>query len=211
MARLPKVGSGHFSLYFRIFVDFLGILVWSRVWNRFFDFKSRFARFGDGLTTIFGEFSAFSLNSSDFVQMSTKHCVGAWLSKVGFKKKMRFSTPQKIKHHCRFGMENYKPKNRWKVGFGRLLGFIWEKFGATWGVFWTLLGAAWPFWKHCKSSLFKSGSKMNSKRPVGLILQSLMIFSLAFFILFFRFVLWVFDILPPYPMRVLNNRFLCFR
>ena len=130
--------------------------------------------------------------------------------RLALKKKMRFSTPQKIKHHCRFGMENYKPKNRWKVGFGRLLGFIWEKFGATWGVFWTLLGAAWPFWWHCKSSLFKSGSKMNSKRPVGLILQSLMIFSLAFFILFFRFVLWVFDILPPYPIRVLNNCFLCF-
>ena len=43
----------------------------------FFDVTSRFVRFWDGLGTIFGEIFALFLNSSDFVQLSTKHCVGA--------------------------------------------------------------------------------------------------------------------------------------
>ena len=36
LARLPKIVLGHFSYYLNIFVDFLDILVWNRVWNLFF-------------------------------------------------------------------------------------------------------------------------------------------------------------------------------
>ena len=47
-------------------------------------------------------------------------------------------------------------KNRTEIGFGRVLGFIWEGFGTVLGLFWALLAASWPFFGRSKSSFFQA-------------------------------------------------------
>ena len=47
-----------------------------------------------------------------------------------------------------------RPQNALKIGFGKVLGSIWEGSGKVWGVSWTLLGAAWLFFECSKTSFF---------------------------------------------------------
>ena len=49
-----------------------------------------------------------------------------------------------------------KAKNRLKIGFGKVLGFIWEGSGSVCGVSWALLGPSWPFFWRSKASFFKA-------------------------------------------------------
>ena len=48
------------------------------------------------------------------------------------------------------------PKIAQKIGFGTVLGLIWEGFGAVLGLFWALLAASWPFCGRSKSSFFQA-------------------------------------------------------
>jgi len=43
-----------------------------------------------------------------------------------------------------------------QIAFRRVLGSIWEGFGAVWGLFWALLGASGPFFGPSRSSFYKA-------------------------------------------------------
>ena len=49
-----------------------------------------------------------------------------------------------MKKQRKFRMGKQRQKNRSKIGFGRVLGPIWEGFGTVWAVLWLLLDAFWP-------------------------------------------------------------------
>ena len=61
-----------------------------------------------------------------------------------------------MKNRCTFGIGQERVKNRTKIGFGRVLGSIWEGFGTVWGVSRALLGASWPFFGRSKTHCFKA-------------------------------------------------------
>ena len=61
-----------------------------------------------------------------------------------------------MKNQCKFGLGKYMPKNRFKTGFGRVLGSIWEGFGALWALFWVLLGDFGLFWGRSKPNFCKA-------------------------------------------------------
>ena len=68
-----------------------------------------------------------------------------------------YNNREKIeKNRCKIGVGKRKAKNWKKIGFGRVLGSIWEGFGTIWGVSWTLLGASWAFFRPSKSYLFEA-------------------------------------------------------
>ena len=46
--------------------------------------------------------------------------------------------------------------NHLKIGFGKVLGSIWEGSGSVCGVSWALLGPSWPFFGRSKASFFKA-------------------------------------------------------
>ena len=53
-------------------------------------------------------------------------------------------------------MGKWKLKNHLKIGFGKVLGSIWEGSGSVCGVSWALLGPSWPFFGRSKASFFKA-------------------------------------------------------
>ena len=61
-----------------------------------------------------------------------------------------------IKKRCKVGVGKARPKNRLYIGFGKVLGLIWEGFGTVWGVSWTLWAASWSFLGHSKSRFCSS-------------------------------------------------------
>ena len=64
-----------------------------------------------------------------------------------------------------------KLQNMLKSGFGKVLGSIWERFGALWGVFWPLMGDFCSFFFYVPNhAIFMLGSTMDSKTPFGSIL-----------------------------------------
>ena len=74
-----------------------------------------------------------------------------------------------MKNRCNFGIGKYRSKNRKKIGFGRVLGSIWEGFETVWGVFWALLDTFWLFFCWSKIIFFQSGLNMVPKwAPRGL-------------------------------------------
>ena len=60
------------------------------------------------------------------------------------------------KNHCKFGAGQEASKNPKKINFGRVLGCIWEGFGAVLGLLWVLLAASWPLFERSKSSFFQA-------------------------------------------------------
>ena len=58
-----------------------------------------------------------------------------------------------IKKRCKIGMGEEKTKNRGKIKFGRVLGFIWEGFGTVLGHSWP---PSWPFFDRSKTSFFQA-------------------------------------------------------
>ena len=46
-----------------------------------------------------------------------------------------------ITNRCEIGIGKSNAKSRTKIGFGRVLGLIWESFGRVWAVSWEVLGA----------------------------------------------------------------------
>ena len=61
-----------------------------------------------------------------------------------------------MKNRCKFRSGKYKPKNRSKTAFGKVLGAFWEGFGSLWGLFWALLGAFGRFLWPSKSNFYKA-------------------------------------------------------
>ena len=55
-----------------------------------------------------------------------------------------------------FELEQKTFRNHTKIGFGRVLGSIWEWFGRVLGLFWELLGASGAFFECLKSSFYKA-------------------------------------------------------
>ena len=51
------------------------------------------------------------------------------------------------KNHCQFGAGQEASKNPTKINFGRVLGCIWEGFGAVLGLLWVLLAVSWKIKK----------------------------------------------------------------
>ena len=60
------------------------------------------------------------------------------------------------KNHCKFGAGQEASKNPTKINFGRVLGCIWEGFGAVLGLLWVLSAASWPLFERSKSSFFQA-------------------------------------------------------
>ena len=50
---------------------------------------------------------------------------------------------------------NVKLKDDLKIGFGRVLGSIWDMFRTVWNVFWALSGDSYPFLRRSKSTFLQ--------------------------------------------------------
>ena len=55
-----------------------------------------------------------------------------------------------------FSGEEVGSKNPTKINLGRVLGSIWEGFGAVLGLLSVLLAASWPLFERSKSSFFQA-------------------------------------------------------
>ena len=60
------------------------------------------------------------------------------------------------KNQCKIGAGQKASKNPTKINFGRVLGCIWEGFGAVLGLLWVLLAVSWPFFGRSKPSFFQA-------------------------------------------------------
>ena len=60
------------------------------------------------------------------------------------------------KNQCKIGAGQKASKNPTKINFGRVLGCIWEGFGAVLGLLWVLLAISWPFFGRSKPSFFQA-------------------------------------------------------
>ena len=148
-----------FSHFFRIVHAFFGFphsfwlllsifLVFS--WF-FFWFSSIWGGFREDFSTIFDMFSKTCPN----MWKSTKHCVGAWILKVGSLKNKQI-LPQNCKETCRFAIRTKQApkllKNlNWK-GLGLHLGRVWEALGRLGATLGRILTVCWT----SKSYLFKT-------------------------------------------------------
>ena len=61
-----------------------------------------------------------------------------------------------LKNQCKFGAGQKASKNPTRINFGRVLGCIWEGFGAVLGLLWVLLTVSWPFFGRSKSTFFQA-------------------------------------------------------
>ena len=77
------------------------------------------------------------------------------------------------KNHCRFGAGQEASKNPTKINFGRVLGCIWEGFGAVLGLLWVLLTVSWPFFGRSKSSFFQALAQNGLRKGFWMDLGSL--------------------------------------
>ena len=137
-------------------------------WN--FDLEGILEGFWEGFGRVWGwifdDFSHFFQNS-DFTEKSTKHCVGAWILKVGSYKNMWNSGKigAKIKEIIEFKKTSQKLTQKSDLGgswasFGRGLGRSGGSLGRSWVTFVRILDVQ-------NTAFFKHGSKMGSKRPFG--------------------------------------------
>ena len=53
-------------------------------------------------------------------------------------------------------MAKSRLKHHLKIGFGKVLGSIWEGSGRDRDVSWALLGASWPYFWHSRANFFKA-------------------------------------------------------
>ena len=60
------------------------------------------------------------------------------------------------KNQCKFGAGQKASKNLTKINFGRVLGCIWEGFGAVLGLLVVLSAASWLFFGRSKSNFFQA-------------------------------------------------------
>ena len=120
----------------------------------FIDFERILGGFRKGLGMNFDDFSHFFQNN-DFTEKSTKHCVGAWILKVGSYKNMWNSGKNwtNIKKVIELQITSQKFTQKSDLeGLGPHLGGGWDGLGPLWAALGWLLFVFWTF----KIQLFSS-------------------------------------------------------